>query len=94
MPHELEFEVKRMTRLSGESTLKAFCDVAVADALVLKGVKVVEGKNGLFVGMPSEKGKNGQWYDTIVPLNKETKARLSGVVLEFYQAEEQQAAAR
>lgn len=26
-------------------------------------LKIVEGKNGMFIAMPQTKGKNGQWYD-------------------------------
>lgn len=26
-------------------------------------LKVVQGKNGMFIAMPQTKGKNGQWYD-------------------------------
>ncbi|MBI3324333.1 MAG: septation protein SpoVG family protein [Candidatus Omnitrophica bacterium] len=76
--------VKRLTRLSSGSSVKAFSDVAVSESILIKGLKVVEGKNGLFVSMPRELGKNGQWYDTVVPLSKEAKAKLSQIVLEAY----------
>ena len=87
MPMTLELEVKRITKISGETTLKAFCDVAIGEAILIKGLKVVEGKNGLFVSMPSERGKNGQWYDTVIPLTKHAHEDLSEVVLAAYQAE-------
>jgi len=83
---ELELAVKRVTRLDGNGTLKAFCDVAVARAFLIKGVKVVEGKHGLFVSMPREQGRNGQWYETVVPLTKEAREQLSTIVLEAYQS--------
>ena len=94
MDEPIAMLVKRINKLEGEGTLKAFCDVSIMGAFLIKGVKVVHGKNGLFVSMPREQGKNGQWYDTIVPLNKDIKDRLTEVVLEFYQAEEEQVAAR
>ena len=87
MQTELALEVKRITKVKGESTLKAFCDVAISEALLIKGLKVVDGKNGLFVSMPSERGKNGQWYDSIVPLNKDVRDRLSQIVLEAYETD-------
>jgi len=83
---ELELAVKRVMKMNGNGTLKAFCDVALAGSFLIKGVKVVEGKNGLFVSMPREQGKNGQWYDTVVPLTKEAREQLSQVVLEVYGA--------
>ena len=80
--------VKRINRFEGEGTLKAFCDVVIAESFLIKGVKVVEGKKGLFVSMPREEGKDGQWYDNVVPLSKEARQQLSEVVLAAYQSGE------
>ena len=80
-------EVLRLHRLSGESNLKAFADVSFAGVFIVKGIKVVEGKNGLFVSMPSEKGKDGKWYNTAHPLTKEFRESLNEVVLEAYEEE-------
>jgi stage V sporulation protein G len=76
--------VKRLTRLNTDSAVKAFSDVAVSNSFLIKGLKIVEGKNGLFVSMPRELGKNGQWYDTVIPLTKQARAQLSQVVLDAY----------
>jgi len=84
----LEVEVKRVIRLNGNGPTQAFCDVAIDGSFLIKGVKVVNGKKGQFVSLPREQGKNGQWYDTVVPLTKEARDRLSEVVLEAYTAKE------
>ena len=84
----LSLEVKRITRLAKDGPTKAFCDVAVAGAYLIKGVKVVNGKRGVFVSMPREQGKDGKWYETVIPLTQEARDRLSDVVLETYEAEE------
>lgn len=87
MSNTMTLSVKRINRLSGERTAKAFCDVAVGEAFLIKGVRVVEGKNGVFVSMPREQGKDGQWYDTVVPLTKEARRQLGEVVLSAYRAD-------
>ena len=74
-------EVLRLHRLSGESNLKAFADVSFAGVFIVKGLRVVEGKKGLFVGMPREQGKDGKWYDIAHPLTKEFKDSLNEIVL-------------
>ncbi len=84
----LGLEVKRVLRLDGNGTTKAFCDVAIAGSFVIKGVRVIEGKKGVFVSLPREQGKNGQWYDTVSPLTKEAREQLTEVVLEAYTAKE------
>ena len=88
MPEQTGLTVKRINKLEGEGTAKAFCDVAVNGSFLIKGIKVIEGKNGLFVSMPREQGKDGNWYDTVVPLSKEARQQMSQVVLEAYQSGE------
>jgi stage V sporulation protein G len=80
-------EVLRLHRLGGDSSLKAFADVSFAGVFIVKGLKVVEGKKGLFVGMPSRVGKDNKWYEIAHPLTKEFRESLSEVVLEAYEKE-------
>ncbi len=81
----LNFEVKRLHKLDGEGKLKAFADVAIEDILLIRGLRIVNGKKGLFVGMPREQGRNGQWYQTVFPLSDEVKSQLNEIVLQAYQ---------
>ena len=80
-----ELAVKRLIRFNGDGTLKAYCDLAVGDVFLIKGLRVVEGKNGLFVSMPRQQGKDAKWYDNVVALTKEIKQEVNRVVLEAYQ---------
>lgn len=80
-------EVLRLTRLNNDSSLKAFVDVSFAGVFIVKGLKVIEGSNGLFVGMPREKGKDGKWYSIAYPITKEFKELLSEIVLKAYESE-------
>jgi stage V sporulation protein G len=86
MFEQLGLTVKRINRWDGEGTTKAFCDVAIAESFLVKGIRVVEGKKGLFVSMPREQGKDGQWYGTFIPLNKEAHQKISEAVLAAYQS--------
>ena len=45
--------------------VRAFFDLRTEEGVTLKGFKLVEGINGLFVGFPSQKGNDGEFYDTI-----------------------------
>ncbi len=77
-------KIERMHRMEGEGSLKAFCDLLILDSFLVKGLKVVEGKNGLFVSMPREQGRDGKWYDTFHPTSKEMRKGLEELVLENY----------
>ena len=45
--------------------IKAFFDIKTSEGFVLKGFKLIEGINGLFVGFPSQKDNEGEYRDTI-----------------------------
>lgn len=75
--------VSRVCRVDSDSKLKAFVDVAIS-GIVVKGFSVVDGSKGLFVSMPRHQGKDGKWYNTVYPVTKELKQKLSEVVLTAY----------
>jgi stage V sporulation protein G len=80
---EQDIQISRVYKCDGETKLKAFVDVAFGDVMV-KGVRIVEGSKGLFVGMPRHQGKDGKWYDTVYPTTKELQKHLSDLVLAAY----------
>ena len=86
MAENIDVAVMRISTYEGEGTTRAFCDVVIAESFLIKGVKIVDGKKGLFVSMPRERGKDGNWYDTIIPLTKEAREKLSEAVLSVYRA--------
>ena len=82
----IKIEVSRLHKLDGAGATKAFVDLAIEDSLIIKGVRVVEGKEGLFVAMPREEGRDGKWYSVAVPLKREIKDEIERMVLEAYGA--------
>lgn len=81
---DLKLEISRIHKLDGTGPTKAFCDLSIFDSLLIKGLRVVAGEKGLFVSMPREEGKDGKWYNTVVPLKREIKDEIEKVVLEAY----------
>ena len=77
--------VRRLVKFGGSGSLRAYCNLAIGELFLVKGLRVVEGKNGLFVSMPRQQGKDSKWYDIVVALTKEVKAGVGRVVLEAYQ---------
>ena len=63
--------------------LRAFFDLKTNDGFIIKGFKLVEGINGLFVGMPSAQGKDGEYYDTVFA-DKELRDELQKIALRSY----------
>ncbi|MEI8175671.1 MAG: SpoVG family protein [Candidatus Omnitrophota bacterium] len=81
----IKIEVERIYRFDNGGQLKAFADIIVGGQFSVKGFRVVDGKKGLFVSMPSEVGKDGNWYNTFKPMTPEAQTELNRIVLEAYQ---------
>jgi len=64
--------------------VKAFAQIVINGALRLNGLKVVEGEKGLFVGYPSEKGKDGNYYSLCFPIDAEFRSSVQEAVLANY----------
>ena len=84
MSSNITFNVEKMYRLPEAGNLKAFADVCVNDTLVIRGIRLVEGKKGLFVSMPQEQGKDNRWYDQVVCRSSAVYDDLSQKVVEHY----------
>ncbi len=81
MENNLNLKVERLYRFDGDGAMKAFADIVINDAVLIKGIRVLEGKKGVFVSMPKMQGKDKKWYETVKPLNDEVKNEISEVVL-------------
>lgn len=76
-----DIEIANIYRIDGSGALKAFCDIIVSDTMLIKGIRIIEGRKGLFVRMPARMGKDGKWYESIKPINKEIRDALNEIVL-------------
>ena len=72
-----------MNPLKGESKTAAFFDIETEEEIIIKGFRIVNGANGLFVSFPDEKGKDGKFYDKVI-VPKELKEKLEKMALEEY----------
>lgn len=69
---------------NGNSKTKAFIDLELDDTLVIKGLTLVEGNDGLFLSFPSKKGKDGNYYNSVYSLDKEWSNLLQDSCIKKY----------
>ncbi len=75
-------KIERMNK--GEwGKLRAFFDLKTSDGFVIKGFKLVEGINGLFVGMPSVQNKEGEYNDSVFA-DRELRDELTELAIREY----------
>jgi stage V sporulation protein G len=67
-----------------EGNLKAFCSVVFDDVFIVHSVKIIQGRESLFVAMPSREVKNGQFRDTAHPIDNEFRMQMETLILKRY----------
>lgn len=80
---ERAMKIKRMNPYDGESRTSAFFDLETNEGIIIKGFTLVESTNGLFVSTPSEKGKDGKYYEKIL-MSSELKTELNDIAISHY----------
>jgi stage V sporulation protein G len=83
----MDIEIADIRKFVGSGNLKAHADVKIDGKLIIKGFRVMLGKNGIFVSLPSQVGKDGRWFETLKPLNDKLKHEFEAKVLEAYDRE-------
>ena len=67
-----------------EEKLKAFVSVVIDHCFMVNDIKIIHGRQGLFISMPSRKKKNGDFKDVAHPLNNDTRKMIEGLILTEY----------
>ena len=78
-------KIERMNK--GEwGKIRAFFDIRTDEGFVVKGFKLVNGVKGLFVGFPSQKGQDDEYYDTVWA-ETELRDKLTQIAINEYGGE-------
>ncbi len=73
--------------LRDEEKLKAFVHVTFDNSFIIRGLKIIQGKDGLFVCMPSRKLPDGTYKDIAHPIVDDFRMKLEKEILDKYSEE-------
>ena len=79
----LDFEV-RIQSIKPNESIKGTVSVNINGAFAIRGIKIIEGSNGLFVSMPSYKAGN-EYKDICFPITPECRKQLNDAVIGAYE---------
>lgn len=67
--------------------LKGLATIVLNDQIQIRGLRVMEGENGLFVGYPLDPFYKGEDFRSIIlPITRQLREHIDNCVLEKYQA--------
>ena len=75
----------RIRKAAVEGKLKAYVTVTFDSCFVVHNIKIVEGKSGLFIAMPSRRTKTGMYKDIAHPITPEFRSVLQEKILSAYE---------
>ncbi len=78
----------RIRKVSSEGKLKAYVTVTFDNCFVVHNVKIIEGKAGVFIAMPSRKTKTGEYKDVAHPIQPEFRNKMQEEILNRYHSED------
>jgi stage V sporulation protein G len=76
----------RVRKVAGGGKPKAYVTVTFDDCFVVHNIKIIEGKTGIFIAMPSRKTRAGEYKDVAHPIHPEFRAELQKRILEKYES--------
>jgi stage V sporulation protein G len=68
-----------------EEKLRAFVSIVIDRCFMVNDIKVIQGRDGLFISMPSRRKKNGDFKDIAHPLNNDTRRMIEERILTEYE---------
>lgn len=67
--------------------IKGLASVVLNDQMLIRGLRVMDGENGLFVGYPNDPFYKGEDFKTICnPITRQLREHIENCILEKYQA--------
>jgi len=75
-------EVRVAPRDDGK--LRAFASITLDNCFVVRGLKIIEGQDRLFVAMPSRRRSDGTFQDVCHPITNQFRNDLEQLVLTEY----------
>lgn len=68
-----------------DSKLKAIASMTIDECFVVHEIRIIEGTNGCFVAMPSKKNPEGDFKDTVHPIDTPTRQFVDKTILAAYE---------
>jgi len=75
----------RIRKVTTEGKLKAYVTVTFDNCFVIHNVKIIEGKTGMFIAMPSRKIRTGEYKDVAHPICPDFRTLLQDKVLNEFE---------
>ena len=83
----MEITEVRIRKVAAEGKLKAYVTVTFDDCFVVHNIKIIDGKTGMFIAMPSRKTRTGEYKDIVHPISSDFRTLLQEKILKAFETQ-------
>ena len=81
-----DIEVKAFPSLPGADHIKGVAQIVLNDQMIIRGLRIMDGTNGLFVSYPIDPFFKGESFQFLVnPITRQLREHIENCILEKYQ---------
>lgn len=77
-------QVRLVSTQTPTGKLKATASIVIDDSFAVHDIKLIEGKDGIFMAMPSRKSPDGVFRDIAHPISGEARELINNAVIAAY----------
>ncbi len=82
-----DIQIRLVTKATETGKLKAVASIVIDGAIAVHDIKLIDGKDGVFIAMPSRKTPDGTFRDIVHPINTDTRTEVCNAILAAYEKE-------
>lgn len=73
-----------LKKVEEQGAVKAYSTIILDDSLAIHNIRLIEGKDKLFIAFPSHKDKNESYHDYVHPIVSELRETIEKAILDKY----------
>lgn len=77
-------DIKINKNINEKSKVKAIVEITLDKEFVIHDIRIIEGKQRLFLAMPSRKTASGKYKDIIHPITQECRQKIETAILKEF----------
>ena len=81
-------EIKKVTmKLTKQDSLIAICSINLDNLLVIHNIRLIEGKEGMFLSFPAKIQGEGKYLDIVHPIDTKFRDDITTAIIKKYKEE-------
>ena len=83
----MKIKIEKFIPTGKGNRILGYANVNFADSVTVRGIRLIQGHNGIFMAMPQEQGADQKWYDKIRIIDEPTRLKLQAMMIKAYEKE-------